>query len=185
MKVKLLWILLKLSLTLTSLILIHKYGFPMHVCNKHVNADLQTLLLAVVALVLFGLAVDQGDVFSASTLFFLSFFSVWKGGNHRKITIIIEDPVAGLQWHGAASCQPLHFCQPCMIQFWKFNSFFFFFSFRHRLSSCYTTFLSFSIPLSSYSYVEKFYTVVPGKVWIFNFLSFLLFFYFFILFYQL
>lgn len=147
MKVKLLWILLKLSLTLTSLILIHKYGFPMHVCNKHVNADLQTLLLAVVALVLFGLAVDQGDVFSASTLFFLSFFSVWKGGNHRKITIIIEDPVAGLQCCGAASCPPLHFCYPCMIRCCCFLfCFYVFFSFWHRLSSCWTTFLYCAIP---------------------------------------
>ncbi len=115
---------------LTSLILILKYGIPIHSCNKKkkVKTDLQTLLLAVVPLVLFGLAVDQGDIFSASTLFFLFFFSVWKGGNHRKITIIIEDPVAGLQCRGAASCPPLNFCYQCMIRCCHFLFCFSFFS---------------------------------------------------------
>ncbi len=101
-------------------------AFPYTSAIKNIKTDLQTLLLAVVPLVLFGLAVDQGDIFSASTLFFLFFLSVWKGGNHRKITIIIEDPVAGLQCRGAASFPPLHFCYPCMIRCWRFFLFLFF-----------------------------------------------------------
>lgn len=138
-----------------------------------IKTDLQTLLLAVVPLVLFCLAVDQGDIFSASTLFFLFFFSVWKGGNHRKITIIIEDPVAGLQCRGAASCPPLYFCYPCMI---RCCHFLFCFSFFLQLLASFVkllhniTVLCHSI--CSYFYLVKFYTVVPGKFLIFNFSQF-------------
>lgn len=136
--------------------------FPYAYASKHVKTDLQTLLLAVIPFVLFGFAVDPGDIFSASTLFFLSLFSVWKGGNHRKITIIIEDPVAGLQCRGAAFCPPFHFCHPRMIHFLLFILSVFP-SLRHRFSNYCTTFLSCAIPLCSYFYVVKFYTVVPGK----------------------
>lgn len=110
---------------------------------------------------------------NASTLFSLFFFSVCKGGGHRKITIIIEDPVAGSQCRGAASCPPFHFCPPCMIHFCHFLFWLSFFQPSALLFlSCDATFLSCAIPFCSFC-VVKFYTVVPWKFWILNCLCFL------------
>lgn len=104
-----------------------KMAFPTLHANTKVNINtlivwglkmyLQTLLLAVVALVLFRLAVDEGEMLQLYSLFF---FSVCKGGGHRKITIIIEDPVAGSQCRGAASCPPFHFCPLAWFTFATF-----------------------------------------------------------------
>ncbi len=110
---------------------------------------------------------------SASTLFFLFFFSVWKGGNHRKITIIIEDPVAGLQCRGTASCPSLHICYSCMICCCRFL---FCFSFFLQLLASFVKLLH-NIPVMchsifSYFYLVKCYPVVPGKFLILHFSQF-------------
>lgn len=133
--------------------------------------DLQTLLLAVVALVLFRLAVDEGEMLQ---LYSLSFSSPYvKEGVTGKSPLLSRTPSQ------VRSAVVLHLVHPSISAplhdslFPLFILIVFFSAFSIVFLSCDTTFLSCAIAFCSYFCVVKFYTVVPWKFWIFNCLLFL------------